>query len=813
MKKTPRTSSVQPVAVQQDEDLDVEDGQAFTDYGRQRAVTEDNGNRRRSRTSTVGRATQEEAVYEIRQLLRQNRSDMAVLGRRLREDLREDFQFFAHEFLKGQAICKYLDQSDWNQTDGETSSSGRGRCRKKADTPLPAGPSSYQWREEESVVPTTPAVGHKLIEEAHFRDLNTQSYVKPVTSNGAGTASPVWAEKAPWSKPGGRSSQENDWTPKPSGRSPRDVDRTPRPVGRPLAPQEPANSEFLREGVAVPVDPPPVLPLHTPMAPAERPRSESKISDRERCHESDRALEAESRSEESILPSPACSDGAETDEENPLNYGQSNRLSLTRELAKAKRALKEKKPMYRMSVQELLTSSKFDNLVGLSIFLNAMVIGVQTEVMARGTTDEVPEEFQVLEYVFGAWFTLELSLRLYVLKLEFFAIGGPGWGWNYFDFAVVFAQIMEMFAELWQTVGGIDPKNFKLLRILRILRLVRILRVLRVLHLISELRTIVSSIVGSFSSLGWTVVLLSLMIYIVAVYFTQTVNTRMVEVSPESGIVLANLDEEQLALKSKFGSLFRAILTLWEAISGGIDWDDLANPLLQEIGSTTCLLFVMYIAFALLALLNVVTGVFVQTALNSAKKEEDGFMTNQIIGLFNVVERRTDAKITFQQVTKSLENTATAKEWKSVGVAAEEARYLFRLLDIHNEGCIKFEEFLSGCLRLNGPAKAVDLLTVMQEARFTTERLWTRVDKMETDLKEVLSSMTACAGLSELLSKIDVEQVVSDFGTMMEAILESRQTLKSVKTHMMNGEGAMAGIYGDLENLVSALIPQHVSLV
>eukprot|EP00927_Polykrikos_kofoidii_P014793 TRINITY_DN16528_c0_g1_i2.p1 TRINITY_DN16528_c0_g1~~TRINITY_DN16528_c0_g1_i2.p1 ORF type:complete len:773 (+),score=160.79 TRINITY_DN16528_c0_g1_i2:191-2509(+) len=772
MKKTPRTSSVQPVVVQQDEDVVFEERQAFTYDVKQRWIKEENTNRRRSRTGTAGRTTHEEAVFEIRQLLRQNRSDMAVLGRRLREDLREDFQFFAHEFLKGQASCKYFDQSDWNQTDCETSSNGRGRCRKKKDTLLPAGPSSCLWGEEESVVPTTPVVG--------------------------------------------------DWTPKPSGRSPRDVDRTPRPVGRPLAPQEPANSEFLREGVAVPVDPPPVLPLHTPMAPAERPRSESKFSDREPCHESDRSLEADHRSEESILPSPACSGGAESnedcssvpsDERNALDYGQSNRLSLTRELAKAKRALKEKKPMYRMSVQELLTSSKFDNLVGLSIFLNAMVIGVQTEVMARGTTDQVPKEFQVLEYIFGAWFTLELSLRLYSLKLDFFIIGGPGWGWNYFDFAVVFAQIMEMFAELWQTVGGIDPKNFKLLRILRILRLVRILRVLRVLHLISELRTIVSSIVGSFSSLGWTVVLLSLMIYIVAVYFTQTVNTRMVEVSPESGIVLANLDEEQLALKSKFGSLFRAILTLWEAISGGIDWDDLANPLLQEIGSTTCLLFVMYIAFALLALLNVVTGVFVQTALNSAKKEEDGFMTNQIIGLFNVVERRTDAKITFQQVTKSLENTATAKEWKSVGVAAEEARYLFRLLDIHNEGCIKFEEFLSGCLRLNGPAKAVDLLTVMQEARFTTERLWTRVDKMETDLKEVLSSMTACAGLSELLSKIDVEQVVSDFGTMMEAILESRQTLKSVKTHMMNGEGAMAGIYGDLENLVSALIPQHVSLV
>merc|ERR1719272_2711098 len=95
---------------------------------------------------------------------------------------------------------------------------------------------------------------------------------------------------------------------------------------------------------------------------------------------------------------------------------------------------------------------------------------------------------------------------------------------------VVSAQLLEVFFDLiLRSVASIEMGNFRLLRILRILRLVRILRVVRVLHLISELRVIVSSIVGSFRSLIWVVVLLLLMIYIVAVFFTQSVTDHIVQ--------------------------------------------------------------------------------------------------------------------------------------------------------------------------------------------------------------------------------------------------------------------------------------------
>jgi hypothetical protein len=299
-------------------------------------------------------------------------------------------------------------------------------------------------------------------------------------------------------------------------------------------------------------------------------------------------------------------------------------------------------------------------------------------------------------------------------------------------------------------------KNFRLLRVLRILRLLRILRVLRVLHLISELRAIVSSIVGSFRSLIWVVVLMLLMMYIVAVFFTQSVTDHLVSLKYDD----VERNEYDDAMRDFFGSLGRSILSLWQAITGGNDWDNFAWPLYQQIGFTTGLLFTFFIAFALLALMNVVTGVFVQTALNSAKDEEDEFVTNQIMALLQVADNNSDDIISLEEVNQSLEDPKQSKVWKSIGVQAADARYIFKLLDLVDHGQVSFEEFLGGCLRLSGPAKAVDLLTVMQEGRKNIQMM---TQKFNLVIDAMINIHDAVQG-----SKDDMRRVMHDTSNLMK---------------------------------------------
>lgn len=469
------------------------------------------------------------------------------------------------------------------------------------------------------------------------------------------------------------------------------------------------------------------------------------------------------------------------------------RMSLSREKARFEAKHKTSSGSLRqMTIAEFIQTSFFDNLVGGVILLNAAVIGIQTDRNARALAGDVPLVFYVFEQFFAAWFTLELSLRIYVYKIAFFKPCTDGWLWNYFDFIVVAAQLMEVFFELVARSADVNANNFRVLRVLRILRLVRILRVVRVLHLISELRAIVSSIMGSMKSLVWVVVLLLIMIYIVAVFFTQSITDHLVQAKEDDSTFQMTADED--ALRYYFHSLGRAILTLWQSMSGGLDWDALAGPLFQRISFLTGFAFASFIAFALLALMNVVTGVFVQTALLSARDEEDSFMTSQIISLFNIADKDNSSSITWDEIVESLDDPSLVKEWKSIGVQAEDARYLFKLLDLENSGEVSFEEFMGGCLRLSGPAKAFDLLTVMQEQRANEFKLARKlvamseavIDVHETvrntqqDLINVLSIVTVLQRGTNNISD-DISSLAYRLGSEFTHMKSTLQPLRMVE--------------------------------
>lgn len=59
-----------------------------------------------------------------------------------------------------------------------------------------------------------------------------------------------------------------------------------------------------------------------------------------------------------------------------------------------------------------------------------------------------------------------------------------------------------------------------------------------------------------------------------------------------------------------YGSLDRTMLTLFQSVTGGLDWANAVHPLMEHVnGIWTALIFTVYVAFAALAMQNVVTGV------------------------------------------------------------------------------------------------------------------------------------------------------------------------------------------------------------
>ena len=236
------------------------------------------------------------------------------------------------------------------------------------------------------------------------------------------------------------------------------------------------------------------------------------------------------------------------------------------------------------------------------IVLNAVMMGIQADWMVSNIGQTAPEIFDIFENIFAFIFTCELIMRIFVYHINFFRT--TEWKWNLFDSVVVGLQLVDIISTL--AVGdenvSTETGNLSFMRIIRLMRLLRILRLMRLLRFVQELRSMVMSIVASLKSLMWTIILLAFLMYGVGVCLTQMIADKGLE-EPQIMVLAPQM-------KSYYGSLPQALVSLFAGITGGIDWADLLEPLEEQISPWLAVVFVLYIAFAVLAMMNVVTGTF-----------------------------------------------------------------------------------------------------------------------------------------------------------------------------------------------------------
>lgn len=313
----------------------------------------------------------------------------------------------------------------------------------------------------------------------------------------------------------------------------------------------------------------------------------------------------------------------------------------------------------------------------------------------------------------------------------------PGWQWNVFDSLVVLAQIAEEVLNVISLNSSSNLPNFSFMRVLRVLRLIRIVRLVRILRFIGELRTLVTSIMSSLKSLAWTVVLLFLIIYSVSVYLTQVV----VDHSYES------------SLDTFYGDLLMSMLTLFQSVTGGLDWNDALRPLTDEIHPMLALVLGVYIAFTVLAVMNVVTGVFVESALLSANHDQAMYMVNNMRELFLKANDGNPCGSMVWEKFKTLLGTKQMRDFfKAIDVDmnVHAAHSIFQLLDMDKSGSIELDEFVTGCSRLRGQARALDINVMLYEMR---EMSSTMRRRFHAETKRLVQMGQSLKGLSRPVSR------------------------------------------------------------
>jgi len=316
-------------------------------------------------------------------------------------------------------------------------------------------------------------------------------------------------------------------------------------------------------------------------------------------------------------------------------------------------------------------------------------------------------------------------------------------GWNLFDTLTVALQVLEVLTSeiSWAFVADyhnrLASSHVGVVRMMRVFRLIRVMRFIRILSAFSALRMMVVSIMDSVRSLVWTIVLILLAMFITSVYFTQMVTdhkvSQMDKTTVEERARMMNLEDPRLL--EFYGTLDRTMLTLYQTISEGIHWDAAMEPLRVHCSAWMPVSFSLYVAFVTFAMLNVITGVFVESAIQTANEDKKKVLLDNMRSVFQDADMDNSGSITWDEFKSQLENPQLQSFLGAVDLDLREAENLFHLLDVHGRKEIDFDDFVSGAMKIHGFAKAIDLATFMHEFIRHEKRVEKGLDLLYGQLK------------------------------------------------------------------------------
>mmetsp|Transcript_94234 Transcript_94234/g.272276 ORF Transcript_94234/g.272276 Transcript_94234/m.272276 type:complete len:704 (+) Transcript_94234:72-2183(+) len=365
-------------------------------------------------------------------------------------------------------------------------------------------------------------------------------------------------------------------------------------------------------------------------------------------------------------------------------------------------------------VRWLAQHRRFEVAVSSLIFCNALVIGIQADWAIKNVGRKPPKWITVSQTIFTSLFAIELIMRIIDEGSSFLKSCNKNLKWNAFDTFIVLSALFEWAAE---KIAANTP-DVSVIRILRVVRLFRIFRVLRVMRFFRELRTMVQGIMGSVRSLVWCLLLMCILIFLFGVSLLQLVTDTLAE--------SAGSQAENAELLKYFGSLMRTVFTLFQTITGGVNWGETIDGMVNS-NPMIAVAFSVYIAVAAFCVLNVVTGVFVENANAITRSDADNMVMEELSArerwmeemraVFELADKDGTGALDINEFYNYVQDVRVQAYFRKIGLNVEKdnARALFSLIDLDGNGVVELEEFVEGCAQFVGNARQLDIARLRRD--------------------------------------------------------------------------------------------------
>jgi hypothetical protein len=359
--------------------------------------------------------------------------------------------------------------------------------------------------------------------------------------------------------------------------------------------------------------------------------------------------------------------------------------------------------------------------VAVSILSNAVLIGVNSDwaMRNRHLGSDRPTSFIALDWLFLIIFILELMLRMAAEGFLFFKLRNKMFGWNLFDGLIIALTLLNN-----ADVLGI---RLSVVRVFRVLRLVHVIRIIRLKNGFMELRMMVDGIMNCGKTLLWSFLLLIVITFIYAVVCLEFIAEWLTQAEHEpiastAGLGPAERETRMSTIKflmDNYASLTYSIYTLFKAVSGGVSWGELSDPM-EHVNIVLVLTFPLFIGVTVFCVLNIVTAAFVDAAARKSKEEEANALEyiaerKKWIRAVHDIFRRHDSDsrgtLDFEEFSSIMTDWRTQTAFTDMGIdmSFQQAKQLFRLFDWDGDGQIDIDEFAQGVHHLKGPARSLDV--------------------------------------------------------------------------------------------------------
>jgi hypothetical protein len=413
---------------------------------------------------------------------------------------------------------------------------------------------------------------------------------------------------------------------------------------------------------------------------------------------------------------------------NPFSGRQSKtRATMFSKYAEGWAEARKKRIAYR-----IVTSWPFSTMSYIAIILNSVFIGVcmqlQMDNLVTGRGKHTETWAAITELVFVAYFTVELLCK--VLAEDYNIFLGADWKWNVLDTFLVVAAVLQLMIDMF-TSGGNVP-SLTLTRTIRLFRITRVLRMVRIVRAVQSLRVMIFAILKSLDILFWVLAVLLFFKFIFAMIFMHGTISYF-ESYPDGDGSTLTLAEQQMFdtpqqhydyMRTSWGTIHQATVTLFESITGGRNWDKVYLSL-GRVGLVYGALFLVYIYFMVFLVLNVVIGTVVDVTSGVASRDSDLRIehemkalkdyANDIKTFFQQADTDQSGQLSWDEFRTHLGDDRVKAYFQSLDLDIRQAHVLFQLLDTNGNGEVGIDEFLDGCLRLRGQAKALDLNLVIYQ--------------------------------------------------------------------------------------------------